>query len=109
VRSGGEAGANTYGLAFYEKDFDRVVSEPTEPGRGALTDDGTEVPCFPIVKLSEEHGWVKHVEGVASPALGARLVVLPNHSCVVCNLTDTLYIQGQQPKSWKLISRGCTQ
>lgn len=74
-----------------------------------MLDDGSELVCFELAKLSEEHGWIKHVEGVPSPAIGQRMIVLPNHACVVANLTDTLYVQGPEPKTWKLISRGCTQ
>jgi D-serine deaminase-like pyridoxal phosphate-dependent protein len=107
ARSGGAFGANCYGLAFYEKDFDRVVNEPTQSK--TLLEDGHELICFELTSLSEEHGWVRKVDGVPSPAIGERLVIVPNHSCVVSNLTDRFYVQGEKPKSWALLSRGCTQ
>ena len=106
ARSAGEFGSACYGLAFYCKDFDRVVTEPTE--NKTVLEDGHELICFEVTSLSEEHGWVKKIEGIPSPAIGERLVIVPNHSCVVSNLTDLFYIQGEKPKSWTLLSRGCT-
>ncbi|OWZ19404.1 Alanine racemase [Phytophthora megakarya] len=107
ARSAGEFGSSCFGLAFYEKDFERVVNEPTQ--HKTLLDDGQELICFELTSLSEEHGWVKKVEGVPSPAIGERLVIVPNHACVVANLTNKFYVQGKEPKSWTLLSRGCTQ
>ncbi|KAG6578047.1 Alanine racemase [Phytophthora cinnamomi] len=107
ARSAGEFGASCYGLAFYEKDFERVVKEPTQ--NKSVLDDGQELICFEVTSLSEEHGWVKKIDGIPSPAIGERLVIVPNHACVVSNLTNQFYVQGKQPKNWKLLSRGCTQ
>ncbi|EGZ25687.1 hypothetical protein PHYSODRAFT_484736 [Phytophthora sojae] len=107
ARSAGDFGSSCYGLAFYEKDFERVVKEPTQ--NKTLLDDGQELICFEVTSLSEEHGWVKKIDGIPSSAIGERLVIVPNHSCVVSNLTNQFYVQGEQPKSWKLLSRGCTQ
>ncbi|CAH0488191.1 unnamed protein product [Peronospora farinosa] len=106
ARSDGGFGSTCYGLAFYHKDFDRVVKEPTQ--NKTVLEDGQELICFEVTSLSEEHGWVKKIEGIPSPAIGERLVIVPNHSCVVSNLTDSFYIQGKEPKSWTLLSRGCT-
>ncbi|RLN90894.1 hypothetical protein BBJ28_00000336 [Nothophytophthora sp. Chile5] len=107
ARSAGAFGSKCYGLAFYEKDFDRVLTEPTQIK--TVLDDGHEVICFEVTSLSEEHGWLKQVDGISPPAIGQRLIIVPNHSCVVANLTDTLYVQSKHSKSWKLLSRGCTQ
>ncbi|KAG3021635.1 hypothetical protein JG687_00004068 [Phytophthora cactorum] len=107
ARSAGEFGSSCFGLAFYEKDFERVVKEPTQ--NKTLLDDGQELICFEVTSLSEEHGWVKKIEGIPSPGIGERLVILPNHACVVSNLTNKFYVQGEEPKSWTLLSRGCTQ
>ncbi|KAG1692649.1 hypothetical protein DVH05_025128 [Phytophthora capsici] len=107
ARSAGDFGSSCFGLAFYEKDFERVVKEPTQ--NKSVLDDGKELICFEVTSLSEEHGWVKKIEGIPSPAIGERLIIVPNHSCVVSNLTDTFYVQGEEPKSWTLLSRGCTQ
>ncbi|KAG3109931.1 hypothetical protein PI124_g11082 [Phytophthora idaei] len=107
ARSAGEFGSSCFGLAFYEKDFERVVKEPTQ--NKTLLDDGQELICFEVTSLSEEHGWVKKIEGIPSPGISERLVILPNHACVVSNLTNKFYVQGEEPKSWTLLSRGCTQ
>ncbi|ETI36827.1 hypothetical protein F442_16945 [Phytophthora nicotianae P10297] len=107
ARSAGEFGSSCFGLAFYEKDFERVVKEPTQ--NKTLLDDGKELICFEVTSLSEEHGWVKKIDGIPSPGIGERLVIVPNHACVVSNLTNKFYVQGDEPKSWSLLSRGCTQ
>ncbi|KAF4141640.1 putative serine dehydratase domain [Phytophthora infestans] len=107
ARSAGEFGSSCFGLAFYEKDFGRVVKEPIQ--NKTVLDDGEELICFEVTSLSEEHGWVKKIDGIPSPGIGERLVIIPNHSCVVSNLTNKFYVQGEQPKSWTLLSRGCTQ
>ncbi|KAL4138395.1 hypothetical protein PRIC2_001901 [Phytophthora ramorum] len=107
ARSAGDFGSTCYGLAFYENDFNRVVNEPTQ--NKTQLEDGKELICFEVTSLSEEHGWVKKIEGIPSPAIGQRLVIVPNHACVVSNLTDKFFVQGEQAKTWKLLSRGCTQ
>jgi D-serine deaminase-like pyridoxal phosphate-dependent protein len=100
-------GAQCFGLAVLEKDLERIEHEPTSNRH--TTRDGHEVLCWEVKKLSEEHGWIQQVEGIPAPAIGSRMVVLPNHSCVVANLTNQLYIQGAAPTTWKTVSRGCTQ
>ncbi|KAK1935116.1 D-threo-3-hydroxyaspartate dehydratase [Phytophthora citrophthora] len=107
ARSAGDFGSSCFGLAFYENDFERVVKEPTQ--NKSVLDDGKELICFEVTSLSEEHGWVKKIEGIPSPAIGERLIIVPNHACVVSNLTNKFYVQGEGPKSWTLLSRGCTQ
>uniref|UniRef100_K3X9Z9 D-serine dehydratase n=1 Tax=Globisporangium ultimum (strain ATCC 200006 / CBS 805.95 / DAOM BR144) TaxID=431595 RepID=K3X9Z9_GLOUD len=104
---GGTFGTNCYGLAFYEKDFERLDKPPTQ--NKSVMADGHEITCFEVSKLSEEHGWIKQVEGIAPPPIGQRMIIFPNHACVVANLTDNLYIQGAQSKSWKVFARGCSQ
>ncbi|DBA04601.1 TPA: hypothetical protein N0F65_012184 [Lagenidium giganteum] len=102
-------GNKCYGLAFLEKDFD-LLGDDAEPSQNRVTlANGREIVCFEVSKLSEEHGWLKQVDGVPAPAIGQRMIVIPNHSCVVTNLTDSLYVQGEHSKVWKVLSRGCTQ
>jgi D-serine deaminase-like pyridoxal phosphate-dependent protein len=48
--------------------------------------DGVAAPAR-LVSLSQEHGIVRWREGAALPAIGDRLRVIPNHSC----LTAALY------------------
>lgn len=81
-----------------------VVSRPTatraviDAGTKALTSDllgfadhGLVLgyPNARIVGLSEEHGVIDLGEGAnAGPAIGERLRIVPNHTCVVSNLFD---------------------
>ncbi|KAI9922616.1 hypothetical protein PsorP6_000669 [Peronosclerospora sorghi] len=106
ARSAGAFGSTGYGLAFYEKDFPRVVQEPMQ--HKTRLADGHALLCFVVTRLSEEHGWVQQVDGIPSPAIGTRLVIVPNHSCVVANLTNAFYVQSDTIKTWTLLSRGCT-
>ncbi|RFB80327.1 D-TA family PLP-dependent enzyme [Methylovirgula sp. 4M-Z18] len=80
-----------------------VVSRPTatrcvvDAGSKALTSDllGMDgygyVVGYPeaVVKsLSEEHGVIDFSACAASPSIGDRLRIIPNHACVVSNLFD---------------------
>ena len=49
-------------------------------------EDATVDSSFPVEKLSEEHGFVRH-EGTRL-RIGDRVRVVPNHSCPVANLAD---------------------
>jgi D-serine deaminase-like pyridoxal phosphate-dependent protein len=99
----------SYGLAFLEKDFDALKGK--EPSGNRMVSKGTdqETICWEVTKLSEEHGWLQQIEGIPFPSIGTRMVIVPNHSCPVVNLTDTLHVQGPHTKHWKVLSRGCTQ
>ncbi|MGH6719743.1 MAG: alanine racemase, partial [Alphaproteobacteria bacterium] len=59
-----------------------------------------------MARLSEEHGFVAH--GGRRPAIGARLRIVPNHSCPVVNLADELVIvgPGARPEAWPVAARG---
>ena len=55
-----------------------------------LTADGAaEDASLTIERLSEEHATVR-VSGTTPLEPGARVRVLPNHSCVVSNLVDVV-------------------
>ena len=84
-----------------------VVSRPTadraiiDAGSKALTSDllgldgygmVIEHPEARIYQLNEEHGLLDVSRCAAPPAIGDRIHVLPNHTCVVANLFDRLYI-----------------
>ncbi len=82
------SGAGGYGVAF--------------PGEGLLAaEDG-----LPVVRLSEEHGFVARL-GKAL-AVGQRLRIVPNHSCPVANLADELIVSapGAAPEVWRVAARG---
>jgi len=99
-------GAQCYGLAFLAADFEQLENEPSSH---KWTQGSGERMCWEVKKLSEEHGWIQQAPGIPAPAIGQKMVILPNHSCVVANLTDQLYVQGKEPRTWKTVSRGCTQ
>lgn len=66
------------------------------PGQGALSPslDGRLHPHdgFVIERLSEEHATVTAADGAPRLSIGDRVRVLPNHSCVVSNMVDTVYL-----------------
>jgi D-serine deaminase-like pyridoxal phosphate-dependent protein len=96
----------------------RVVSRPAadrvilDSGSKALTNDGargfTEMrgygavlrdpfvaepdPSLVIDKLSEEHAVVKVIEGQTRLRTGDLVRIVPNHSCVVSNLVDHVWL-----------------
>jgi D-serine deaminase-like pyridoxal phosphate-dependent protein len=55
--------------------------------------DAPDAPPLPLVALSEEHGFVEH--GGRPPAVGTRMVILPNHSCTVVNLAEELIVAAE--------------
>lgn len=84
-----------------------VVSRPTadrailDAGSKALTSDllglegfGSilEHPEAVIYQLNEEHGLVDVSRCATPPRVGDRVHVLPNHTCVVSNLFDSVFI-----------------
>jgi D-serine deaminase-like pyridoxal phosphate-dependent protein len=84
-----------------------VVSRPTstraiiDAGSKALTSDLLglkghgliiEHPQAVIYSLNEEHGLVDVSRCAAPPKVGDRVRVVPNHTCVVSNLFDRVYL-----------------
>ena len=47
---------------------------------------------FSIDRLSEEHATVRVAEGAPGLSIGDRVRILPNHSCVVSNMVDTVHL-----------------
>jgi D-serine deaminase-like pyridoxal phosphate-dependent protein len=47
---------------------------------------------FLIERLSEEHATVRLLDGAPELKIGARVRVVPNHSCVVSNMVDTVHM-----------------
>jgi D-serine deaminase-like pyridoxal phosphate-dependent protein len=78
----GTAGAGGHGLAYIGKEV------------------------LPVVRLSEEHGFV--ARGEAEVAIGRRVRIVPNHSCPVVNLAEELVVvSGEQVvERWQLAARG---
>jgi D-serine deaminase-like pyridoxal phosphate-dependent protein len=84
-----------------------VVSRPTpdraiiDAGSKALTSDllglnghgmVLEHPEAVIQQLNEEHGIIDVSKCATKPEVGDRVHILPNHTCVVTNLFDALYV-----------------
>lgn len=100
-----------------------VVSQPT-PGR-AILDAGSktltsdllgfedyghvaEYPAAHIYALSEEHGHVDVSECARKPEVGDVVSIIPNHTCVVTNLHDTVLVTrgGKLEGEWAVAARG---
>ncbi|MSP82578.1 MAG: alanine racemase [Alphaproteobacteria bacterium] len=81
-------GGTAYGLAFPD-------------GPTLSLEDG-----LPVAKLSEEHGWIAH--GGHRLPVGARVRIVPNHSCPVANLADAFVVAapGESPTTWRVAARG---
>jgi len=47
---------------------------------------------FQVERLSEEHATVRLLEGAPALHIGDRVRIIPNHSCVVSNLVDTVHM-----------------
>lgn len=47
---------------------------------------------FVVERLSEEHATVKVLDGAPDVKIGDRVRILPNHSCTVSNLVDTVHM-----------------
>ena len=108
-----------------------VVSKPApdrvifDSGSKTLTSDGargfTATPGFGLVlrhgatpdtnllieRLSEEHATVRAVNGATDLEPGARVRIVPNHSCVVSNLVDQAWLlDGDQVEALPIEARG---
>lgn len=59
-----------------------------------------------ITRLSEEHGFV--IRKDSDLAIGSKVRLVPNHSCVVANLLDTYTVirDGQITEQWDIVARG---
>jgi D-serine deaminase-like pyridoxal phosphate-dependent protein len=72
----------------------------------ALEDYDAQINPMPVVKLSEEHGFVQR-EG-RDIAVGTQLRIIPNHACPVVNLANELIVleNNQFTQLWKVDARG---
>jgi D-serine deaminase-like pyridoxal phosphate-dependent protein len=102
-----------------------VVSRPAadrailDAGSKALSSDAgpdagfglvLEAPRSAVVKLSEEHAWVRLADD-DELELGQRVRIVPNHACVVVNLFDELQVtrNGRLETTWRVAARGHSQ
>lgn len=56
------------------------------PGYGHVV----EVPRIRVVKLNEEHGFLRS-DSAIDFAIGQKITIIPNHSCVLPNLADEIF------------------
>jgi D-serine deaminase-like pyridoxal phosphate-dependent protein len=73
------------------------------PGHGTIL----EAPRSTVERLSEEHAVVA-LDPAETLELGQRVRIVPNHACVVVNLTDELVAlrHGQEPRPLAVDARG---
>jgi D-serine deaminase-like pyridoxal phosphate-dependent protein len=85
-------------------------------GTGGALGYGTAYPLdgyrneesgVPVVRLSEEHGFLRRER--TALGIGSRVRIIPNHACPVANLASNLVVLrgGQPPLRWKVAARGC--
>jgi D-serine deaminase-like pyridoxal phosphate-dependent protein len=67
-----------------------------------------EYPGAVIERLNEEHGIVDLSACPSKPEIGEIVSVIPNHTCVVTNLHDSLIgvRKGQVEVVWPVAARG---
>jgi D-serine deaminase-like pyridoxal phosphate-dependent protein len=78
------------------------------PGFGVvLRNDGTPDENLLIERLSEEHATVKAVGGSTALEPGDLVRIIPNHSCVVSNLADHVWLaDGKAVEPMPIAARG---
>ena len=73
------------------------------PGHGVVIDH----PDLLIERLSEEHATVKATNGSTRLEPGDRVRIIPNHSCVVSNLVDQVWLMdGENVEALPIAARG---
>lgn len=72
----GADGMSNFGHAFSCARYDDFVE-----GRGAH---------YEVASLSEEHGWLRRLPDAPVLGVGDRVLLVPNHSCPIVNLSDEL-------------------
>jgi D-serine deaminase-like pyridoxal phosphate-dependent protein len=65
---------------------------PGSPGRTSRTGDLDIDSDLLIERLSEEHATVRVLSKVTDLEPGDRVRIVPNHSCVVSNLVDAVWL-----------------
>ena len=78
------------------------------PGFGVvLGEDGTPDTNLLIERLSEEHATVKVIGGSTTLEPGDLVRIVPNHSCVVSNLADQVWLRdGSDVEAMPIAARG---
>ena len=90
------------GRAIIDAGSKALSSEPADDGFGLVL----EAPGSHLVRLDEEHGYVELAAG-DDLELGQQVHVVPNHACLVVNLTDELVaVRGVEIASRWPVERG---
>ncbi|KJS20025.1 MAG: hypothetical protein VR72_16425 [Clostridiaceae bacterium BRH_c20a] len=65
-------------------------------------------PNLILERLSEEHGVIKVSSAGKVPAIGDKILIIPNHACPVANLAEELILieHGKENESWVIDARG---
>jgi len=65
-------------------------------------------PNLILERLSEEHGVIKVTGAGKVPAIGEKILIIPNHACPVANLAEELILveYGKENESWVIDARG---
>jgi D-serine deaminase-like pyridoxal phosphate-dependent protein len=74
---------------------DAVKGRGHTPGHGAVLEDlhGSQPDdSLVIERLSEEHATVRNADGRSRLAIGDLVRIVPNHSCVVSNMVDAVWL-----------------
>ena len=78
------------------------------PGYGSVLRSGGVDGDLLIERLSEEHATVRAVSGRTDLEPGDLVRILPNHSCVVSNLVDQVWlVDGEEVEALPVAARGC--
>ena len=66
------------------------------------------MPDVTIIKLNEEHGFLKYDPNIRQVHVGQVIEIIPNHACVISNLCDYVYgvRNGKIEKEIKIDARG---
>ncbi|MFC0410669.1 alanine racemase [Roseomonas elaeocarpi] len=83
-----------------------LVAPEVGPGYGLLVD----YPDAVITRVNEEHGTVDVSRCAVKPAIGERVRIIPNHTCVVTNLHDRVVFarDGEVVEQRPVAARGRT-
>ncbi|WP_312952636.1 alanine racemase [Superficieibacter sp.] len=67
-----------------------------------------EYPKIELVKLNEEHGYLRYDPQQFTLTIGEQIHIIPNHCCVVANLVDEIYAfrNGEYSETITIDARG---
>jgi D-serine deaminase-like pyridoxal phosphate-dependent protein len=73
-------------------------------GFGRIVED----PALVLLKMNEEHGYVRREGSEQRHPIGERLHVIPNHVCTAMNMHDEVWVHrgGEVVDTWRIAARG---